>query len=1607
MASSTLAATETPDSSALAVANESYNLLKRAKNPGQSTEADGEHDERMVATMDEGKSIKVVSANVHAMRPRAEIIKSWDADIIAVQETKLAPHAIGEVSKIIKDDDWIISHGKPCQQQGPRKNTSRTHAATEATSGGVAILTKTPKRPIIKDLAKEEPILHDSGRWTEVKVPITGGAKILTVASFYGISGASSDDRKKALNENLITAAVKRALLAGNEPYLLCGDFNIEPEASPAIAAAVELGLIIDIGHEWAPVTDVEDDELRRKKPDPTYSTTEPEPCMEGKGVTRIDLVLANPTAAASVTGHFSRWDLVLERHVPQEVHLNLALLNSLEMSQKTRGNVKAKTKKENGQNEQEDDSDEECDMETTYAKARTRYGNEFQDALAAADVDNAHIIWNKMAEFAIETSKGHEGDQVFEEIEKAPWRGKPPEFVQKRKAASVNHDGDPVNHKQKEIHNLKNKLTDIRARLKRVRDRKKRSSEETDCSNGKEESTKDNCFQNSLDFVDHMLNCAEERFEQLIGPCRPKTNEAANDDNDNDRNSSDDPSNSTQASTLGNCKADSRRWRRGATYDEIYVGGEPELQTIERDLTQVDYMFKACCCQLERIATSRGIDRRRDKRLLAQWDWDKNYGRRAFTNSRTDYRPPTSTIADPQDKDRYIADNSEIHDQFLKTWQKVYRAHSGTKDIWENFDSKFGRHIPCAHFVDAEYTAQEFVDQLDRMRNTSAGLDGWTRDALRALPLEAWEDRARIENLAMKKGTLPQAYLHVLNPMLPKGQAVHPDHHRGITIFSMIHRVVYGALWQKLKVWQEDWIDQDQHGGRIGGEHLVDAWDLQANIERTEAEGNSLVGALLDYEKFFDRFHPDLIRGLLERSGLPAGIAAQLHFLYSDLRRYIRVAGTYGAVVHQTNGIGQGCSLSIIIANLYVATLFRYLRDLFPGIEIGAFLDDRNITTDSVESMTKVLNAVKEFDKVAGHNTNLTKSFVFASNQSTRDNLRKHKILGGETKITTTANMVGHDITTRKGRHATTISLRANKAGNRATKVANMTDLTRKQKTRLITNAVIPTATSGTLWNIPTKKALSKLNADIIRAIWGKGRKLRAAEMVLAIVNDPTKTDPLSAIVFKRLSDARRLMRKNADRMHSAIHTFELLSAKESVLSTGPLGPDEAADQGESNDQDSIHSKTQGPVAGMIQAAALLGGKLSHNEEGFYVKFPNNDNHLYINKGADSTWKQRARECITNAITNQLNSRLIDPETSTLTSGTKKKGRKDLYGITNAIDTFATTALLNNKSTATVQKHEKALKKAGLAIDTNRFAKDPITNQRLQSVIVGSLRGPDRLLEAGLIECSKCKYCEEEKATLEHLVWECPHWNDTRAPFFQALQNYVDDNMDGDEGRQQRLLHIARLPCYRNCGVVLESDYFRNGGAKKPAAQQDSEVRNVFLQDLSDRQQHSLTRDDEGRIVAYTDGAACNLEDHRRRRASWGVYYAFEHDYNQRDAVRGDLQTVYRAELTAVAHVLAIATPPTRIVSDCLSVVNELNELLQGKKHNGKGDHADLWKVIQEEVESKEEDYYRIEWITSHIEVQKAEEVEMAGGFLARHIYGNCQADLQAKAALALHPID
>ena len=247
-------------------------------------------------------------------------------------------------------------------------------------------------------------------------------------------------------------------------------------------------------------------------------------------------------------------------------------------------------------------------------------------------------------------------------------------------------------------------------------------------------------------------------------------------------------------------------------------------------------------------------------------------------------------------------------------------------------------------------------------------------------------------------------------------------------------------------------------------------------------------------------------------------------------------------------------------------------------------------------------------------------------------------------------------------------------------------------------------------------------------------------------------------------------------------------------------------------------------------------------------------------------------------------------------------------------------------------------------------------------------------------------------------MLWLCPKWEKQRRPYVEALANYIEKVGQTSEERKQYITETMKLPCVHKCGVIPEADYFTQGGAPIPTKKAPEALANRREEDIPQQAKEWAHYDDQDRIVAYTDGAAMHPDDRRRRRAAWGVFYSHDHTWNRSELVCDEVQTVYRAELEAVHHVITKASRPTSIYSDCLSVVNQLQKALsEGENHRvlDKGDHADLWKEIALEVTKRPPDHFDIPWIPSHTELEAAEELEARGGVQKIHVFGNHWADI------------
>ena len=302
------------------------------------------------------------------------------------------------------------------------------------------------------------------------------------------------------------------------------------------------------------------------------------------------------------------------------------------------------------------------------------------------------------------------------------------------------------------------------------------------------------------------------------------------------------------------------------------------------------------------------------------------------------------------------------------------------------------------------------------------------------------------------------------------------------------------------------------------------------------------------------------------------------------------------------------------------------------------------------------------------------------------------------------------------------------------------------------------------------------------------------------------------------------------------------------------------------------------------------------------------------------------ATRAIVHAIIGQLIDRLVDPDESESTERAaaigRKSVRKDLYGIGTAIDTFATRGIIVATAAPLLKKHATILKEAGVDIDLKGIREGPFQQQRIHSVIAGSIKAYDRLQQADLVLDRKCPHCGEPEANLHHIVWECDHCAHLRKPNFDAIYAYMEEVAQNDVRRQQRMVELLKKPCVYNCGVVPETQFFIDGSAPLPSICPQQRKENIPRHRHTETHQNRLERDHEERVLAFTDETARNPDDRRRRRPAWGTYYADDHPWNECGLVAGGMQTVFRAEPTAVSHVVRAATEPTHIACECESVV-------------------------------------------------------------------------------------
>lgn len=222
----------------------------------------------------------------------------------------------------------------------------------------------------------------------------------------------------------------------------------------------------------------------------------------------------------------------------------------------------------------------------------------------------------------------------------------------------------------------------------------------------------------------------------------------------------------------------------------------------------------------------------------------------------------------------------------------------------------------------------------------------------------------------------------------------------------------------------------------------------------------------------------------VLEFQGLDKSITGLVKRFYDKIVVYFGNKHTVSPdAIHRTNGLLQGCPLSMVMLAATMAVYRRKLKKEVPLTELGIFVDDRLLWStgaQAVATVQKAIEVTKTFDAVCGRVWNIGKGITFATNEEERESAKE--VLKDAGVLVDEFAYLGTEYDTRGAKRIWKVkSKRMDKMECRLKRIARCSN-SHEMRRKLVEAMVIPCAKWGGQWR--ANSGLKKLACDIERVL-------------------------------------------------------------------------------------------------------------------------------------------------------------------------------------------------------------------------------------------------------------------------------------------------------------------------------------------------------------------------------------------------------------------------------------------------------------------------------------------------------------------------------------------
>ena len=544
-------------------------------------------------------------------------------------------------------------------------------------------------------------------------------------------------------------------------------------------------------------------------------------------------------------------------------------------------------------------------------------------------------------------------------------------------------------------------------------------------------------------------------------------------------------------------------------------------------DLALLRHLSKAVREAAQENATTRRRDRRKAWEIWFREDWQATR-KNTFEFVRDGESGNQDGLPILQRPDSSLTgDIHEMHSILTEAWEPTFRMYAcQPPPSWEDFCAEFEEFFPhLTEYPFEEISLEDVTSTLKKMGNTSCGSDGFRVAEIKALPPEILERIVILFNMIEQLGEWPEALTLGVISMIPKGEGLMAQDLRPITVMPALYR-----LWSAVRVssvlrWQEGWATPCLLGFRhmLGCEDVF--WQMALDIEKALLCNERLCGLSVDFSKAFDRVPQEHVFKLASRLGLPHHIIGALKAMYAQLRRRFKIGGTVGEAFASTNGILQGCPLSIVLLNILMQVWCNAAEAL--GAQPKCYADDASASCGNPGQVREVLRMTQRFALLTGMKLICPKSLVWALRKNDRRNLKrgfKHLSKENKPQISLGERLLGAQMQ-YSGKYPGKRSLtkRLGEAEDACCRIEAV-PLGMYDRGQLVESVVCPKVLYDACISPLSKTALNKWRTRTSRAIWGRGSRFKRNEMVFSLLSRGHATDPLQASAARIIKAAKRM---------------------------------------------------------------------------------------------------------------------------------------------------------------------------------------------------------------------------------------------------------------------------------------------------------------------------------------------------------------------------------------------------------------------------------------------------------------------------------------------------